>query len=149
VATRLAAFAAREYRGWDGIFLDELWGQVPPWALRKLPGSRAREWPRIRAEWDAYRDRFVAEMRARYDGLLIANVGRRPERVRHLDLDGISIEHEFVTSAEESLRFVHEFRRYPATRCIAWDWNVDPDVALTGRTRRHSEPVPDPSGSEP
>lgn len=139
VAQELADFVSAEYRRWDGVFLDELWGEFPDWALERLPGLAPSAWDSVRADWAKYRDFFVSRLTLAPDQVLVANVGREPEAIHHLGLDGITIEHEHLRCPSDALRYAQAFRRYRAEFCITWDWALRDGSALHGITWKQLE----------
>jgi hypothetical protein len=121
-AADLAAFLAARWAGWDGIYLDDVYGELPanP-VLNQLPLTSA-EWPAVRAEWIAYRDALITELAGLYPGRLVGNVGNGAARVSYLPLDGICSEEWWPTDVPSILA---EFAHHDPTLCVAWEWNPD------------------------
>jgi hypothetical protein len=119
-AADLAAFLAARWAGWDGIYLDDVYGVLPanP-VLNRLPVTSA-EWVTVRAEWVAYRDALVTQLAAAYPGLIVGNVGNGGQAVAHLPLDGLCAE-EWWPAALPSI--LAEFARHHPSLCIAWEWD--------------------------
>lgn len=139
VARILAEVVSTEYRRWDGVFVDELWGEFPDWALQALPGVAAAQWDSVRTEWVRYRDEFVTHLELQPDQVVIGNVGRRPEAILDLPLDGISFEHEHLHDAADTLRFTEAFRHFRPAYCISWDWVAPDGSARPGVTWKEME----------
>jgi hypothetical protein len=120
-AADLAAFLAARWAGWDGIYLDDVYGELPvsP-VLNQLPVTSA-EWPAVRAEWVAYRDALIAQLAAAYPKLVVGNVGNGAALVAHLPLDGICAEEWWPNGVPTILV---EFARHDPSLCVAWEWDA-------------------------
>jgi hypothetical protein len=130
-AADLASFLAARWAGWDGIYLDDVYGVLPanP-VLNQLPVTSA-EWATVRAEWVAYRDALVTQLGAAYPGLIVGNVGNVGSAVAHLPLDGHCAEEWWPTELPAILA---QFQRLDPSLCIAWEWDAG-DAARRGDVR--------------
>lgn len=129
-ATKLAQFVVARWDQWDGLYLDDLWGELVPLTLAILPITEA-EYPQAQADWAIFRDTFVRTVRLTYDRPIVANVGPLGDGVAHLDLDGLASEEWWPERTDDIL---NDFSRYDPAMCISWEWDAG-DAARRGNIR--------------
>lgn len=128
-------------QGYDGVYLDEAWGEVPRWVLLAM-GAEGVEWEKFREEAAVQAETIVQTIRLAAPGVIVSgNVGREPEKAKRYGLDGITIEAGHLEwEPGNRKRFVEAFREYDPRYCVSWDWDAGP-AARRGVTR--PEPAAD------
>lgn len=111
------------YEEFDGVYIDDLWGE-PPTEWANLHGIAHQ--PDARVLWASLAHYLVERLRA--DGVppvIVGNVGGYPVGVRHLGLDGITIEDYHVRKMGPAVAMAH-WAQYPASLNV-W-WGCDPPI---------------------
>jgi hypothetical protein len=110
--------------GFDGLYIDELWGPVPAWFA-----DAAGPWVDL-ARWAAYRDHLLHTLEEWAPGPVIANTaGYIPDRG---DLAGITIEAGHGSPVELLPKF-HRASSLGLTQNVCWGHEMNgPGVVMPG-----------------
>lgn len=115
----------------EGIYLDELWGEVPKWKLRQISEISNETDDVLHYDWYTHRHHLLVELED-YDGYVIANVGAVPAwGGSFVYLDGITVEASHVKTPIDSALFRQAFSEYEPRLNVAWLWQCH-GVANTG-----------------
>ena len=120
--TKLADFVLQNLSGWDGIYVDDCWGDLSPIIYNKLPVPQS-EWPQVEQDWDAFQDAFLLRLRAGTSQLIVGNSNASIASRRHIGLDGFACEE---WNPPQRPAVLEEFQRYDPSLCVTWEWDAFP-----------------------
>jgi len=119
---KLADFTLQNLAGYDGLYVDDCWGNLSPLIYSQLPVSQS-DWPQVEQDWDAYMDELLLTLRAGTSQLIVGNSGASVVELRHVGLDGFASE-EWLPDQRPII--LEEFQRYDPSLCVTWEWDAWP-----------------------
>lgn len=128
------ALAAVYFDGYDGVYLDELWADLPPWMERATAQHDA--------DWISHTAALLQTLRKHLpDIAVVGNVGARADIAADMfewTVDGITVESVHVTNPDGTIdpdkkrRAVAGMEAFDAALCVAWGWSPPAGVARYG-----------------